>query len=198
MNVELEKAFRLMRAAGLPRWWADAVIELAHESEGVAELVESWCTAETDEDRQDCIELLQGCLDDREPPAVPSKLITSHRQLDAEVVEHRAYKARLRAIVESHGGVSEVARRADMPQPSLSRLLTGGGDPRRSTLQRLADAMEVDIAQLLSTAHDVPRPQPAQRQSARPLPAASAFSPVRPLRYRKRTVGGSRNRRVTA
>jgi transcriptional regulator with XRE-family HTH domain len=37
--------------------------------------------------------------------------------------------------------VSEVARKSGIPQPSLSRILSSGSMPRRSTLYKIANAL---------------------------------------------------------
>jgi DNA-binding phage protein len=60
-----------------------------------------------------------------------------------------AEKAKLRQIIDRHGGVSAVAKRCGIPQPSLSRMLSSPSVPRRSTLCKIANALDLsekDIA----------------------------------------------------
>lgn len=52
-----------------------------------------------------------------------------------------AEKAKLRKIIDKHGGVSAVAQKSGIPQPSLSRMLSSPSIPRRSTLYRIANAL---------------------------------------------------------
>lgn len=143
MNLELEKIAMQMRCADLPRAWVLDVIALASKREAVAELMLQWRDAS--EERDVCVACIQECLDDEEPPSLPVHPI---KALQAEVLQRRAQKERLRMLIETHGGVSVVAQRAEMPQPSLSRLLNGGNIPRISTLQRLAKAMNLPLSDL--------------------------------------------------
>ena len=62
------------------------------------------------------------------------------------VVDH---KKRLRDLIDRHGGVSEVARRAGIPQPSLSRLLNDASRPRRATLYKIARALDVEESEIV-------------------------------------------------
>ncbi|MDQ3264273.1 MAG: helix-turn-helix domain-containing protein [Myxococcota bacterium] len=56
----------------------------------------------------------------------------------------QAFKARLRLLIDKNGGVVEVARRAGIPQPSLSRMLNSSSMPRRSTLFKIANALNLE------------------------------------------------------
>ena len=60
-----------------------------------------------------------------------------------------AFKRRLRDVIDRNGGVTRVAERTGIPQPSLSRMLNTASMPRRTTLLRIAKALdlpETDIA----------------------------------------------------
>jgi len=46
-------------------------------------------------------------------------------------------------LIDQHGGVSEVARKSGIPQPSLSRMLNSGSMSRRSTLYKIANALDL-------------------------------------------------------
>jgi transcriptional regulator with XRE-family HTH domain len=70
-----------------------------------------------------------------------------------------AWKTRLRHLVEARGGVSVVAKRAGMRQPSLSRLLNSASVPRSSTVHRLARALDIPVGSLLPRSPEaVPEP----------------------------------------
>jgi DNA-binding phage protein len=59
------------------------------------------------------------------------------------------FKVKLKDIIDRHGGVVAVSKKIGMPQPSLSRMLNSGTMPRRSTLYKIAKALdlsETDIA----------------------------------------------------
>lgn len=105
-----------------------------------------------DPERGEAIADIQDLIDDhREAPAVPfQKPKIRFDELDRVVQGIVAGKERLRAIIDRHGGVSAVARKTGIPQPSLSRMLSDGSMPRRTTLYKIAEALdlfETDIAQ---------------------------------------------------
>jgi len=45
----------------------------------------------------------------------------------------RAFKDNLRALVDKHGGLTQLAQKIEVPQPSLSRFFNSGSMPRRNT-----------------------------------------------------------------
>jgi DNA-binding phage protein len=59
------------------------------------------------------------------------------------------YKRKLRDLIDRHGGVTAVAQKAGIPQPSLSRMLASGSTPRRTTLYRIANALGVPESQIV-------------------------------------------------
>ena len=50
-----------------------------------------------------------------------------------------------RNVAETQGGVSEIARRADIDRVGLSRGLSGKRDPRLSTVAKIASACGVQL-----------------------------------------------------
>lgn len=146
MNDDLD-VIGLRMLHGLPGRWVFDVISLAHQRPAVAGLVRMWATAPDEADRDGCVEALQECLDDRDRDRA-SPAIASKAEFDREYGARRALKARLRRLVEERGGVSEVARKAEMPQPSLSRLLNSAAEPRAATMARLAAALGVSVSRL--------------------------------------------------
>lgn len=113
------------------------------------DLLRLWAEAPDAAERQQVEADLYAMIEDREPaggsPQVPS--------VDGEgalLAARRAQKEHLWRLVEAQGGVREVARRADIPQPSLSRLLGSVSEPRPATLNRLAAAMGLAPAALLT------------------------------------------------
>jgi len=53
------------------------------------------------------------------------------------------HKTRLRAEVDRQGGISELARKTGIPQSSLSRFFLSEAMPRRTTLFRIAKALNL-------------------------------------------------------
>lgn len=52
-----------------------------------------------------------------------------------------AEKVKLRQLIDRHGGVSVVAQKSGIPQPSPSRMLNSPSIPRRSTIYKIANAL---------------------------------------------------------
>jgi len=60
---------------------------------------------------------------------------------------------RLRSLREIRGlTLLEVERRSGVAQPNLSRIESGGSDPRWSTIERILDALQCDVSALSSAA----------------------------------------------
>ncbi len=141
-----------MMAAGLERDFIVQASELARVDQGVYDLMELWRDAAGDAaERAEVIADLQESIDDYAdaPPAPVHKPHIELEQLDDVAQRVMAEKAKLRRIIDRHGGVSAVARKTGIPQPSLSRMLHSPSIPRRSTLYRIANALdlpETDIA----------------------------------------------------
>ena len=134
-----------MRGAGLPPAFIAEAVRAADMNEGVRELMVLWDEAEAGERDAICADI-QEMLDDLE--AVPLRHVPPQQRprvafddLNDVHVQIKAHKQRLRDLIDKHGGVSEVARKTGIPQPSLSRMLNSGSMPRRSTLYKIANAL---------------------------------------------------------
>lgn len=51
--------------------------------------------------------------------------------------------------------ISDLAREADIPRPTLSRILSGHKDPELGHLQRIAVALNIPIAKMMDTASNL-------------------------------------------
>jgi DNA-binding phage protein len=140
-----------MKAAGLPVEFVSSAMQLALQNEGALDLMELWIE-EVDEVERGRIEAdFQELIDDiREAPnGHLQKPKINYKELDAVAAQVMEHKVRLRALVEKHGGVSAVARQAGIPQPSLSRMLNSAVMPRRSTLWKIARALDVSESEII-------------------------------------------------
>ena len=135
-----------MEAAGLPANLVGEVLRLGLDDQGVFELMELWGEASRSANREAVEADLQDAVDDaaEAPRRVEEKPRLAFDHLPAALTSVRAHKARLRALIDQHGGISAVARKAGILQPALSRMLRSGSMPRRTTLYKLARAMKVD------------------------------------------------------
>lgn len=141
-----------MAAAGLDDGFIVAASELARTDQGAYDLMALWMETAGDEDERDAIIAdLQESIDDyADAPKAPlQKPYIKFDQLDDVAQRVLAEKAKLRLLIDKHGGVSAVAAKSGIPQPSLSRMLSSVSIPRRSTLYRIANARglpETEIA----------------------------------------------------
>jgi hypothetical protein len=149
--MKLAEIMVAMKKAKLDQSFIVAASDIAREDEGVFDLMDLWLRAAGDHAERDELGAdLQDAIDEEaDAPATPMKKpYIKFDKLDLVVQKVVEDKERLRQLVERHGGVSAVARKAGIPQPSLSRMLSSASMPRRSTLYKIANALdlsEVDI-----------------------------------------------------
>lgn len=135
-----------MKATGLGAAFIVAASELARTDQGVYDLMAMWLDAKGDDaERDEIVADLQDSIDDyRDAPSVPQqKPYIGYDQLGDVGDRVLAEKARLRDLIDKNGGVTAVARKAGIPQPSLSRMLNSASIPRRSTLYKIANALDL-------------------------------------------------------
>jgi DNA-binding phage protein len=133
-----------MQRAGLPDEFIAKAVRAGDINQGVRELMLLWAES-TPEEREAVCADIQEMLDDLSDAPGNQELAHKPRvsfdDLDDMLVQIKTHKQRLRDLIDRHGGVSEVARRSGIPQPSLSRMLNSGSMPRRATLYKIANAL---------------------------------------------------------
>ena len=127
-----------------------AALALAATSDGMRDLLHLWNEYPEPAERRDILADIGELLEDQGGGASESLVVRSQGDVERELARRRAFKERLRTLVERHGGVSKVARKAGMAQPSLRRLLNTMSEPRLPTLQRLAKALDTPVEHLLN------------------------------------------------
>ncbi len=140
-----------MKASGLDSAFIVDASELARADQGVYDLMAFWLDAEGDDpERGEIVADLQASIDDyRDAPSSPlKKPYIGFDQLDDVGDRVMEEKARLRDLFDQHGGVTAVARKAGIPQPSLSRMLNSASIPRRSTLYKIANALDLSETEI--------------------------------------------------
>jgi DNA-binding phage protein len=142
-----------MSRSGLPNSFVLDAGNLARQDNAILGLLELWIDESDKEEKAEIVADLQDHIDDdRELPRDGKPVETpkiSFENLDEVVADVAKFKDRLKDIIDRNGGVVAVAKKVGMPQPSLSRLLNSGTMPRRSTLYKIAKALdlsETDIA----------------------------------------------------
>jgi len=142
-----------MEASGLERDFIVAASDIARTDQGVYDLMELWLDSSVDSgERDEIVADLQESIDDyKEAPSAPAERPYINYENLGDVVEQiRAKKAKLREIIDRHGGVSAVAKKTGIPQPSLSRMLNSASIPRKSTLYRIANALKLPETEIVT------------------------------------------------
>jgi DNA-binding phage protein len=141
-----------MLRVGLPREFVAQVDKTARAWEGVYDLMMLWRDA-PDRAERDAVEAdLHEAVNDilEVPVEAERKPYIPFKDLDAVAQQVLAFKKRLRDLIDQNGGVTEVARRSGIPQPSLSRMLSSASMPRRTTLYKIANAIGASEASIVT------------------------------------------------
>jgi DNA-binding phage protein len=141
-----------MESVGLDRDFIVTASELARTDQGVYDLMALWHGATAKSERDEIVADIQESLDDYRdaPPAPLKKPYIKFEKLGDVAQQVMAKKAKLRDIIDRHGGVSAVAQKTGIPQPSLSRMLNSPSMPRKSTLYRIANALDLPETEIAS------------------------------------------------
>lgn len=143
-----------MLAIGISREFVASIIMLAFRYEGVYDLMVMWSTETDSELKDEIIADLQEEIDESSKIVLPKHLekkdYLHFDNLDEIAKNVMAFKKNLKAEIERWGGVSKLAKETGIPQASLSRLLNSSSLPRRSTLEKIAKAMNLQESYLLS------------------------------------------------
>ena len=136
-----------MGRASLPNSFVLDVCHLARQDNSILGLMELWADESDKGERAEIIADLQDHIDDdnelpRHGKPVEASKISFHN-LDSLTNDIAGFKAKFKDLIDRHGGPVAVAKKVGMPQPSLSRLLNSGSMPRRSTLYKIAKALNL-------------------------------------------------------
>lgn len=150
--IELAGIVVAMEGEALPRVFIAAAYELARTDQGVFDLMALWRDATDSKERAEIVADLQDSLSDYDDaPAKPlQKPYIKFESLDDIANRVVAYKKHLRDLIDKNGGVSAVAERSGIPQPSLSRMLNSASMPRRSTLYKIANAIDAPESEIVT------------------------------------------------
>lgn len=134
-----------MRQQGLESTFICSLMENCQRYTGLKDLMEMWFEQTDHVEKGYIIADLQEALDDIEN--APQKVETRPYLRFDDLKEIRndiiAFKEHLRVEVDKQGGISELARKTGIPQSSLSRLFSSTTMPRRTTLFKIAKALNL-------------------------------------------------------
>lgn len=125
-----------------------SAVHAAFKYEGVMDLMELWENEKNVKERDEIIADIQEILDDSVQKDVTNITTIRFNDLDMVSKNIRAFKDSLLSKVMEQGGVSRLAELTGIPQPSLSRFFNTNTVPRRSTLLKIAKALNMDELQI--------------------------------------------------
>lgn len=138
-----------MLGEGLPKRFVILALATALHYDGVRGLMQMWAEEDDSDYRAEIEADIQDMIDDCAKKGYSEGPYVRFDDLEAIAKDIRAFKDNLRRTVDERGGVTELAARIGMPQSSLSRFFSSASMPRRTTLNRIAGALNlsrVDIA----------------------------------------------------
>jgi lambda repressor-like predicted transcriptional regulator len=140
-----------MKKIGLSSRFISACVEQALDYEGTHDLMVLWAEAQDEVERNEIIADLQDEIDFRsEAPKKPlKKPYIKFDDLKAIALDVMKYKNALRKIVDRHGGIAKLAESSGIPQPSLSRFFNSASMPRRATLYKIAEALNLSEKEII-------------------------------------------------
>jgi DNA-binding phage protein len=140
----------MMNVAGLPSHFIVQAVDLSDEFEGILDLLRLW-RDETEEPERDAIVAdIQELIDDCSQTGKVEAPYVRFDDLDRIAADVRAFKDSLRILVDERGGISRLAETTGIPQPSLSRFFSSASMPRRTTLYKIARALNLSHVQIAS------------------------------------------------
>jgi len=137
--------FNEMRRVGLESTFIFALMENCQRYEGIRNLLVMWFEENNTEEKSKIVADLQEILDDiKDIPRTSEERPYLHfDDLSSIKRDILKFKNRLREETDRQGGISELSRRTEIPQPSLSRFFNSNSMPRRTTLYKIAKALNL-------------------------------------------------------
>lgn len=132
-----------MKKADLADSFIVDAVRTALEFEGVADLMNLWMDETDKKIRDEIVADIQEMIDECAPKEKTEEIYVKFNDLDAIAKNVRAFKDSLLQMVMQRGGVSKLSELTGIPQPSLSRFFNSDSMPRRSTVLKIAKALDL-------------------------------------------------------
>lgn len=144
-KVRLYEIAAEMARSGLSKSFIAGAVELASASEGIYDLMELWADEDDTEERGEIVSDIQEAIDEaaEQPRGITERRKIRYRSLDDVATKIADFKSELRTKVDKWGGINRLAEATGMPQPSLSRFFNSASMPRRTTLYKIAKALDL-------------------------------------------------------
>ena len=144
-NLHVLDILNEMRRVGLASTFICSLMENCQRYEGIRDLMQMWLEETEIKERDKITADLQESLNDIMdlPQKSEERPYLRFDDLDEIRRDVLDFKKQLRNEVDRHGGISELARKTGIPQPSLSRFFSSSAMPRRTTLYKIAKALNL-------------------------------------------------------
>ena len=148
IQVEIIEIGHEMNQARLPKEFIAQAVQTAFEFEGVYDLLKMWSTETDHSERDATVADIQDMIDDCSQPEKIDGTYVRFDDLDSIAKNIRIFKDNLRMLIDQNGGIGNLAMKTGIPQPSLSRLFGTASMPRRTTLLKIAKALNLSQVQI--------------------------------------------------
>lgn len=142
-KVELFAIAIKMERAGLDDFFIVNSVQTALQLEGVADLMHLWAGETDRKERDEIVADIQEMIDAYAQKEKSEEIYIKFNDLDAIAKNIRAFKDSLLQKVIQHGGISKLSELTGIPQPSLSRFFNSNAMPRRTTVLKIAKALNL-------------------------------------------------------
>jgi DNA-binding phage protein len=151
-KVKIYQIAATMKKSGLSDSFIAHAVKLAEYYEGAYDLLTLWDTEEDEQERDQIISDLQNEIDEhKDHPSEPvKKPYISYNDLELISKNVKKFKAHLKTIVDQLGGITKLAKETGIPQPSLSRFFNSPSMPRRTTLYKIAEALNLSEKEIIT------------------------------------------------
>jgi DNA-binding phage protein len=144
-KVDLFKIAIAMKKIAIPDDFIVQAVRYAFDYDGIFDLMKLWKNETDASERQEILADIQDMIDAcQQTNAKIDSPYIKFNDLDSISKNIRAFKDSLLEIVMNRGGISHLSELTGIPQPSLSRFFNSGAMPHRSTLLKIAKALDLD------------------------------------------------------
>jgi DNA-binding phage protein len=137
-----------MSSAGLPNSFIASATEMAFHFEGVFDLFLMWDAESIQSERDEIVADIQELVEDFAQKDFIEGVYVRFDDLETIGRDIRSFKDSLRSLVDQNGGLTQLAQKIEVPQPSLSRFFNSASMPRRNTLNKIAKALNLSQIQI--------------------------------------------------
>jgi DNA-binding phage protein len=137
-----------MKKSGLPSEFISSAIRTALHYEGVADLIFLWNDESSPQEQDEIIADIQELIDDCNRQEKEEYRYIKLNDLESVKNNIREFKDGLLRVINERGGIGELSRLTHIPQPSLSRFFNSNAMPRRRTLLKIAEALNLDAVSI--------------------------------------------------